>query len=155
MVRVAGMVWVDRVVRVVRWLRWLWWLGWLVGVVNTKKFFNAKQFWIVLWSSTPAATFFFPAASIWSNFSFINLISEPLTFWPLWGSRLKLLGKWRWCYALPVQLIVNHPVCATRRRFSEIRNVVWRFDSGIVFKCQNILWTREIHISSWINCDLC
>ena len=30
------------------------------------KFFHAKQFWIVLWSSTPVATFIFPAASIWS-----------------------------------------------------------------------------------------
>ena len=27
-----------------------------------KKVFYAKQFWIVPWSSTPVATFFFPAA---------------------------------------------------------------------------------------------
>ena len=39
---------------------------WLVGVVNSKKFFHTKQFWIVLWSRTLVATFIFPAASIWS-----------------------------------------------------------------------------------------
>ena len=31
-----------------------------------------------------------------SNFYLIKLISEPLTLRPLWGSRLRLLGKWRW-----------------------------------------------------------
>ena len=39
---------------------------WLVGVVNSKKFFHTKQFWIVLWSSTLVATLIFSAASIWS-----------------------------------------------------------------------------------------
>ena len=35
-------------------------------VVNSKKFFHTKQFWIVLWSRTLVATFIFSAASIWS-----------------------------------------------------------------------------------------
>ena len=38
----------------------------LIGFVNSKKFFHAKQFWMVLWSNTLVATFIFQAASTWS-----------------------------------------------------------------------------------------
>ena len=57
-------------------------MGWLVGVVNTKKFFNAKQFWIVLWSSTPAA---FKTLKLLKQSARIFLFEQLL--WDGWGGR--------------------------------------------------------------------